>query len=529
MSTPSSHPAWLISDNREVPLRDHIATVTGYLNDYRKSSAKNRKGYSSIFSDYLTSVCWRKNHRRINHPATISLIAKLDCASDLVWDAVDLSKVLPSKPDNSLAERFHNLHQGGRIREIMRFLRSREHSDEFPELLDRCKPGGSRVLVCSKHTIKEFHDLFIAVLITYAVLHQNMFATAETLRPDGEGYDETKIDSLRQRLEEDASNVTNVARLLQAILNSHALASLLRFLADIDALELPIRMSPYDAVFASKNHMEPVPLRRDRKKAKKRSLDVEVTKSSQNSGEGKHPNACVIHRKHLHERLGEAEDEGVGQKDLEGHESDDLCEADSVCARRNSGEGDDSGEGGEVNEEQQTFHDQKTERGIASVICGWLKSLISHYSSKRILEDHCVKQLTLAFPDDDVRIRLLVVKGIRRQVANWEEMKNTITNAMPFTSVNAISILESKIKATGTISIPIFSTFRRLLRNENVWFYFLVHCEAFLAAFAKFGVGSDSMAVGQELIEISKVTFIPLFFFLLFSVTHQCRIWISEG
>jgi len=84
-----------------------------------------------------------------------------------------------------------------------------------------------------------------------------VFATAEALSPDREDFDEMKIDpNLRQRLEEDASDANNVVRLLQAILNSHALASHLNFLADEDALELPNRMSAFDMVFASQNRME---------------------------------------------------------------------------------------------------------------------------------------------------------------------------------------------------------------------------------------------------------------------------------
>jgi len=158
----------------------------------------------------------------------------------------------------------------------------------------------------------------------------------------------------------------------------------------------------------------------------------------------------------------------VERKDPGGHESNDLCEADSECVCKDSGEGQGSGECNEVNVEQQSFRDQKTDHRIVSVICGWLKSLISHYSSKRMLEDHWVKRLALACPDDNVRIHLLLVEGTRRQVANWEEMKRTITNVISSQSSKAISILESEIKKTETISIPIFSTFRRLLRNENV-------------------------------------------------------------
>ena len=250
----------------------------------------------------------------------------------------------------------------------MRFLRSRAHSGDLPELLNRCKPDGSKILY-SAHTIREFHDLFIAVLITYAVLHQNMFATAEALSPDREDFDETKIDpNLCQRLEEDASHATNVAQLLRAILNSRALAFHLNFLADEDALELPNRMSGFDMVFASQNRMGPVPLRPDRKRAKQRRLDLKVRKSSRNSSRNEQPDARTIDRKDLgvvderppeeHGCLGEAEDKDVvGRKDSGGHESNDLCEADSECVCEDSGEGQGSAECNEVNLEQQTFRD----------------------------------------------------------------------------------------------------------------------------------------------------------------------------
>jgi hypothetical protein len=78
----------LLTDNltsSEISLPDHIVTVCGYLNHYRafslKLSIRERADLSNKFYEYLTSVCWKKNHQWINCWATIGLIMQLAWAA----------------------------------------------------------------------------------------------------------------------------------------------------------------------------------------------------------------------------------------------------------------------------------------------------------------------------------------------------------------------------------------------------------------------------------------------------------------
>ena len=479
------------SPNREISLQDHIATVAGYLNDYKKASPNDKATYSAIFSDYITSVCWRKNHRRMNHWATIGLIGKLDRFSQ-IWDHLDIGKIPDAKPDPLLAKRLDNLEKQGKIGQSMEFLASRTHSGKLSELLKECQPDASHILF-SQTTFKGFHDLFIAVHIAYAVLLRNMskFGT---------------IAGARRVFQIDANHVSNVAQLLTAILNSNALEAYLQFLGDTDALGWPTRWDPY-AEFARLNLMEPV--------GPPRQQGCCSSDTCRDAGERKYggEGVGVVEQTDLNGHTDERRDNGNYMDEGKGKRKDCGEGGDSMdCKDFDQGDYD-------IDEEERTFRGMATKPGVSIPMTHrWLKSSIGHYAAKRILEHYCAKVLARDVPGNDVKFHFLDGKGSRRQVANWEEMKQTMTRAISSETQlfqkNAIEYLQSEIVADGTDGIPIFSTFRALLRNETTFRHFVVQCETLLAAIAKYGVlfnpGADTQQSETEIMNILKVTVIPI-------------------
>jgi hypothetical protein len=58
----------------------------------------------------------------------------------------------------------------------------------------------------------------------------------------------------------------------------------------------------------------------------------------------------------------------------------------------------------------QCEHDV-TREGLASMLIGWMKSFISQYTAKQILEHHCAKHLASIGPSYDVQVSLVGVTG----------------------------------------------------------------------------------------------------------------------
>ena len=197
----------------------------------------------------------------MNHWRTIGLIAKLDGVSQ-IWDITERRKITVPKPDHLLAQRLDDLNHSGKINELIAFLASRKLSGNLPALLEACKPGASHILFSQK-TFKAFHDLLIAMLIAYAVLLQNLFRI-RTMKAfmkaakNGEGPQRSPEELEKERREmvqTHAIHVSQIARLLTAILSSHALESYLQFLSDMDALKLPTSKTAHDK-FARLNLLE---------------------------------------------------------------------------------------------------------------------------------------------------------------------------------------------------------------------------------------------------------------------------------
>jgi len=80
-------------------LTDHMATVCGYLNEYRGLKPEIQGKLSPKFFSYITSVCWRKNHRRINHWAAVDLVIQLMYIS---WDNLHMETAIAEFPDTGV-------------------------------------------------------------------------------------------------------------------------------------------------------------------------------------------------------------------------------------------------------------------------------------------------------------------------------------------------------------------------------------------------------------------------------------------
>ena len=65
------------------PLRDHVATVTAYLNDYKNPHRTERElgEYSIYFTSYLISTCWPKMVRQIQSWKAMGFIYLLNSIS----------------------------------------------------------------------------------------------------------------------------------------------------------------------------------------------------------------------------------------------------------------------------------------------------------------------------------------------------------------------------------------------------------------------------------------------------------------
>ena len=178
----------------------------------------------------------------------------------------------------------------------------------------------------------------------------------------------------------------------------------------------------------------------------------------------------------------------------------------------------------------QHRHDAEAE-GRPFVIHRWLKSLISHYTSKGILEHHCTKAVATQ-PGSDIQVSLVAVQGQQRKVSDWPTMQKTIRSVYQPSHASqaekSIVVLEEIIKQKTTMADksekthPIFFTFRSLLNSEEVLRYVIMHCEAALAVFAKYGPGAYATStlpskVSEEdpLQQLAKVRFI-LFYSLIF-------------
>jgi hypothetical protein len=152
--------------------------------------------------------------------------------------------------------------------------------------------------------------------------------------------------------------------------------------------------------------------------------------------------------------------------------------------------------------------------GLTFTICRWLKTPVSHYTVKAILEHYSAKHLR-----SDIQVSIVGVTGKKWSLSNWLTMQETIKSAFSEISStseagDAIDLLEKEIhqnmaRATRDKNSPaILLHFRKLLDGVEVLRFFISHYEAALAVFAKFGTGLPDGS-DETLKLLAKVTFIP--------------------
>jgi hypothetical protein len=227
-------------------MKDHVATVCAYLNDYRcETDIGERSKLSDLFSAYLLSLCWQKMHARVMSWPVIGLIWNMRILLDS--DAPVLEKRgddyawsthVPGPGDRSLAEFlasniFDRLVQDvadathGTIHTLLTAVRM--VPEDKPEMQ-------FTVGFYTKETFMDFHRLLVGCLMRYATTlrrlkrltnqrKNKMGSTRTTLcvKPADPQTLEAKIVSCFMLL--DAYN-----RLLLLILSSHAYATHLQIL-----------------------------------------------------------------------------------------------------------------------------------------------------------------------------------------------------------------------------------------------------------------------------------------------------------
>jgi hypothetical protein len=174
-----------------------------------------------------------------------------------------------------------------------------------------------------------------------------------------------------------------------------------------------------------------------------------------------------------------------------------------------------------------------------------LKTFISHYAAKRILEHHCTQHLARNEDSSEVQISLIDVGGHRElRLFTWDKMQSTIQSTITddpawpkeFSLSNAIEGLRKGIQDAGAElatmdrhSKSTFRFFQGLLNDGQRERILTLHCETALAAFATYWAKrqrTNHDASEDELDELSRVFFVTLILFLILPLIYHNRAWI---
>lgn len=160
-----------------MPLADHIATVSSFLNDYRKEPNK-RDEFSKKFNCYLLSTCWKKISRRIRCWQSLGFIQFLaECEPlklQISWTTWIHSRKTEPKPGPGDKTLIRFLQACEKVDGLIKSLVLDHIPDTFSEhgpfqietllLISRSNP----LAFFSKKTIMEFHGLVTAAFIGFA-------------------------------------------------------------------------------------------------------------------------------------------------------------------------------------------------------------------------------------------------------------------------------------------------------------------------------------------------------------------------
>ena len=236
---------------RGVSLKDHIATVNGYLNQYMLSNEKDRLGMSVKFFSYITAVCWRKLHRRMNHWAAVQLISDLASLESLDgqrdWLPLPPGGVPNARSDSRLAAEVIAL------RPVLHIVMSNypvEHPTEVPKLeklMSECRKLSSTLkpTLYTPDTRFDFHRLLVTLLVGYTKSLQVLYSENQQ----------------RGDMQQVGEFVNLYARPLLAILNSNAMKSHLEVLDFNDFLHPPSTSRLENSIsYSTKHGFASVPL-----------------------------------------------------------------------------------------------------------------------------------------------------------------------------------------------------------------------------------------------------------------------------
>jgi hypothetical protein len=417
--------------NRPITLSDHIATLRAYLNDYRMTeNDEDRARMSSQFSDYITAACWEKMYHRMTHWATLGFIKILADMSDGAIESAALAQP-------TFSEAQHDPSLAKRLNHLA------QHYDtsSFLQTVMAYHPNATASKDQLSTLLSKCRDVARVIYTQETVIEFQHLLTA-TLVAYGsmlaciysaKGGDKKKF----------ASSFSVIARLLSTILNSNALASHLRFLNSNALLSLPSSalVKAYNN-FAMTHHFGLANNDRRRKKY------MATVGSNSDASTGGGVDALNM-------------DEGDGTHDAEDAEFA-ACWTDM----------DDAG----------------------AVLSGWMRTFTSHYSAKRILEHHCLKNAKT----DAVEITLLSVGSEYRKVS-WEAIKSSIAatlDAMPqherpsIPTDTIISIFETKIKdakPTDKHAQGVVWALKDIIDNGHHRSHCRVPCEIALASLSIYG------------------------------------------
>jgi hypothetical protein len=185
------------------PLRDHVATVSGYLNHYKSETESESQGRNSqYFTNYLLSTCWEKVTRKFKSwQAKGFLFLSQSINPDVLEKYVaqmndDPLTVGPG--DRTLARFLKSLRAEEKMglifdhlldydKDFTEELETRRHdprdSDLLPLIFAIVKNSESDSLepIFSKTTALEFHKLTIAAFYGFAFIFMQIEATNQEL------------------------------------------------------------------------------------------------------------------------------------------------------------------------------------------------------------------------------------------------------------------------------------------------------------------------------------------------------------
>ena len=154
------------------PLRDHVATVKAYFNNYKIQDRKRQQIDSSKFTAYLISTCWPKMVRRIQSWQAMGFIYIISNhisletfpAAALRWD-----RYRPIGPgDQSLMDFLNALDDETKKKLIFdHYTNSDSPLSDLPLIFNNIS-SSSQVPLFSPNTALEFHKMTIAAFNGFA-------------------------------------------------------------------------------------------------------------------------------------------------------------------------------------------------------------------------------------------------------------------------------------------------------------------------------------------------------------------------